>query len=410
MQPHVRLSRRSFLAASAVLAAAALCVPSAAYADPTSAEKMAEADEVRSRVSAMNSDLERLAEEYYAALDEHDAAVIARDEAQGRIDEASGRIRQLQEKLGTRATSMYRTGNSTMLDMLLGATTFEEFVTNWSLLTKMNKQDSLLINQTKELRAQIEVEEQEFANQERKASEKAEEARTTKEQAEVTVAALQAELDALDEEARQLLLKEEEEAAAALRAAEAERLAREQEEAERLARQQQSQNQNQTNNATPNEPTNTTDPDPTPDPTPDPVTPDEPDDPWVDPEPTPQPQPDPMPAPPANGSIVAYAEYCLGTPYVWGGNTPGVGLDCSGLTYWCYQQVGITIPRTTYGMKDAAAWVGSVSEAQPGDILWSYGHVGICTEAGGGTYIHAPTFGQVVSYSSWPQFSYALRF
>ena len=131
MQPHVHLSRRSFLAASAVLAAAALCVPSAAYADPTSAEKMAEADEVRSRVSAMNSDLERLAEEYYAALDEHDAAVIARDEAQGRIDDASSRIRQLQEKLGSRATSMYRTGNSTLLDMLLGATTFEEFVTNW---------------------------------------------------------------------------------------------------------------------------------------------------------------------------------------------------------------------------------------------------------------------------------------
>ncbi len=411
MQTNLPLSRRSFIAASAVLAAAAACVPSIAYADPTSAEKMAEADEVRSRVSAMNSDLERLAEEYYAALDEHDAAVIARDEAQGRIDEASSHIRQLQEKLGTRATSMYRTGNSSMLDMLLGATTFEQFVTNWSLLTKMNKQDALLINQTKELRQQIEVEEQEFANQERIASEKAEQARTTKEQAEVTVSALQAELDSLDEEARQLLLKEEEEAAAALRAAEAERLAREQEEAERQAREQAAQNQPQQTVSDPEPSTGNNDPEPNPSTPEEPETPSDPGNSWTEPDPEPEPDPTPsMPAPPANGSVVAYAEYCLGTPYVWGGNTPGVGLDCSGLTYWCYQQVGITIPRTTYGMKDAASWVGAVSEAQPGDILWSYGHVGICTEAGGGTYIHAPTFGQVVSYSSWPQFSYALRF
>ena len=113
---------------------------------------------------------------------------------------------------------------------------------------------------------------------------------------------------------------------------------------------------------------------------------------------------------PPNGSVVDYAVYCLGTPYVYGGNTPGVGLDCSGLTYWCYRQVGKTIPRTTYGMPGSAAWQGSVSEAQPGDVLWNSGHVAICTASGGGTYIHAPQPGDVVKYSSWPQFSLALRF
>ena len=50
-----------------------------------------------------------------------------------------------------------------------------------------------------------------------------------------------------------------------------------------------------------------------------------------------------------------------------------------------------------------------ISEAQPGDVLWTSGHVGICTSAGGGSYIHAPQPGQTVCESSWPQFVCALR-
>ena len=37
-------------------------------------------------------------------------------------------------------------------------------------------------------------------------------------------------------------------------------------------------------------------------------------------------------------AIVAAAYSQLGVPYVWGGSTPGVGLDCSGLTQYCYRQ------------------------------------------------------------------------
>src|SRR5699024_7865037 len=34
-----------------------------------------------------------------------------------------------------------------------------------------------------------------------------------------------------------------------------------------------------------------------------------------------------------------------GVPYVWGGTTPGQGLDCSGLTQWAYGDAGVEIPR-----------------------------------------------------------------
>ena len=83
---------------------------------------------------------------------------------------------------------------------------------------------------------------------------------------------------------------------------------------------------------------------------------------------------------PQAGAAVEAAQSALGTPYVWGGTTPGAGMDCSGLTQWAYAQAGVDIPRTA----DAQAVGPQVPADQlaPGDLAVWDGHVAMITGDG----------------------------
>lgn len=112
-----------------------------------------------------------------------------------------------------------------------------------------------------------------------------------------------------------------------------------------------------------------------------------------------KPAPAPAPTPSGGGSgntstaqaIVNAAYSQLGVPYVWGGTTPGVGLDCSGLTQYCHRVAGISIGRTSEVQGGGGK---AVSNPQPGDLVCYGSHIGIYI--GGGQMIHAPHTGDVV--------------
>ena len=104
-------------------------------------------------------------------------------------------------------------------------------------------------------------------------------------------------------------------------------------------------------------------------------------------------------APPnVHGGVVGIAMHYLGVPYVWGGSSPR-GFDCSGFVSYVFAQIGVSLPHSSYAQFGMGTSV-SISELQPGDLVFFTGasHEGIYI--GGGQFIHAPHTGDVVKISS----------
>ena len=186
----------------------ALGHPATALAEPTAADKQAEADAALASLNAMQDKLDQASNDHFAALSEQEEAEANRDAAQARIDELNGQITDLQDRLSSRARTMYRSGNTSMLDLLLGSTTFQAFANNWDLLTQINESDSQMVQQTKDLRAEVEGQEAVYAEQARVAQEKADEAARIEAEAASTVESMQATYDGLSAEAAELLEQE----------------------------------------------------------------------------------------------------------------------------------------------------------------------------------------------------------
>lgn len=96
----------------------------------------------------------------------------------------------------------------------------------------------------------------------------------------------------------------------------------------------------------------------------------------------------------AGNAVLEIAARYVGTPYVSGGSTPA-GFDCSGFVSYVYAQLGVSLPRTSGGIK-AAGTVISRADAQPGDLIWSPGHISIY--AGGNEQIDSPRPGKTIQF------------
>lgn len=377
--------RRSFVAGAATLGALAVANPLVAFATPTSAEKQAEADAAAAEAAAIETSaaekqaevdtalaslenmqvaLDEASQKYTQCILDEEAARARMEECQQRIEAKTAEMHDLQDTLSSRARNIYRQGNSSFIDVLLGADSFEEFASNWSLLNTITNQDAEFVAATRAARAELQEAHVELEEQEKIAQDNLDEAEKVRIEAEAMVAEMQAIYDSLSAEAAELL-----EQARAARAAEQTARA----EAEELARQEQAAREEAARRAAEAAAAAAA----------------------------------AQSASTGGGStavatesssgssggttyeggsdIVSRAYACLGAPYVWGAVGP-YGYDCSGLVSYCYlgthARMGTTYTFMTYPQ---------VSNPQPGDICTHSSHCGIYI--GNGQMIHASTYG-----------------
>jgi len=98
------------------------------------------------------------------------------------------------------------------------------------------------------------------------------------------------------------------------------------------------------------------------------------------------------------GGVVRLALEHQGEPYVWGAAGPD-RFDCSGLVWYVFRQLGVSLPRTVAGQYKSGRPIPK-DQLQPGDLVFfrNLGHVGIYI--GSNQFVHAPHTGSFVRVES----------
>lgn len=361
-------SKVALNAAFAAILAVGLSVPAASAFAAPSDDKQAEAQAALQKLNQYQSELDQASANYEAAHQEQIDAQNRVDEAQKQIEEKTAQIEKDQQRLSDRARDMYRSGDTNFLDVILGASSFEQFATTWNMLETLNGNDAELVSETKTAREDLQAAKQEAEEQAKVASDKAEEAKSVAEAADQKASEMQQTYNSLSAEAQELISQERaaQEARQQAAAAAAEQNGTAGNDAATTITNNNrnnttSSNSNSSSNSNKNNASSSA---------------------------TNNSKPQSV----SGNSVVNRAYSQLGKPYQWGAVGPN-SFDCSGLVSYCltgsYSRLGTT--GTFMG------WT-RVSSPQPGDICVNSHHCGIYI--GGGQMIHAPRTGDVVKVSS----------
>lgn len=361
-------SKVALNAAFAAILAVGLSVPAASAFAAPSDDKQAEAQAALQKLNQYQSELDQASANYEAAHQEQIDAQNRVDEAQKQIEEKTAQIEKDQQRLSDRARDMYRSGDTNFLDVILGASSFEQFATTWNMLETLNGNDAELVSETKTAREDLQAAKQEAEEQAKVASDKAEEAKSVAEAADQKASEMQQTYNSLSAEAQELISQERaaQEAQQQAAAAAAEQNGTAGNDAattitnnnrnNTTSNNSSSSSNSNKNNASSSATNNS------------------------------------KPQSVSGNSVVNRAYSQLGKPYEWSAVGPN-SFDCSGLVSYCltgsYSRLGTT--GTFMG------WT-RVSSPQPGDICVNSHHCGIYI--GGGQMIHAPRTGDVVKVSS----------
>lgn len=348
---------------SAALALALVLIvsqaPAPAFGTPSTPQieaKQAEAAAAQATLEQMNAELEVQIEEYNAITESLEQTREQIRVTQEDLQCARADLAEAQGRLSERATNIYKRGGTSLLEVFLGARTFNDFIALMDLAVRINESDARLVSGVKEAKSRVEA--TALALEQRQAEQIALQAEAASRAASIEAQVREQErfVGALNSEVQTLIAAEE----ARLAALAAER-------ARQAALVAASRSRSGGDRAA------------------------------TDPSALGQGHPE----------VVEIALGYIGVPYVWGGSSPS-GFDCSGFTQYCYRQIDLSLPRTSQSQYNTGQHIARdrLDLLRPGDLVFfgtdgdagQVHHVGMYV--GDGNYVHAPYTGAYVRVDS----------
>lgn len=324
-------------AAAAIVAIIVILVvfvlPNVAFA-ATSDEIKTELQDAKTELNRLYEETEAVSEELNKTISELETTKANVQSTQDEARETNKKLNELQGQLRRRVRSNYKSGDIDLIEIVLSCSTFEEFTEAVKFATHISDNETATIKQTNELRQQLSEQLDNLQALQQQQQQLVDEQDYQQRQLQAAAAEQESYVANLDEKLQEQLRIEEEERKEAERKAREEAERKEQERQAELERQQQ-QEQQPAETTTPTTPQSTDE---------------------------------------RRQTLVNCAKSQLGLPYIWGGKTPGVGMDCSGLVSWCYDQIGIHMPHYHASIAEYVRERRSVEELEPGDVvLWMGG-------------------------------------
>jgi cell wall-associated NlpC family hydrolase len=349
-----------------ILAALLAAVP--AFADPSISSKQAEAQRVMGELQQLDSSLERAVEQYHYATLKLERIRRAQKQNGYELGVAQRNLKRSQQVIAQRLVTLYTSDQNSTLEVILGAKSLDDILSRVDAATRVSSLDTRVLHEVRTFRTAVKKHQRELAAAKKQQDNLVAERASQRNAIESRLAERRRFLASVKSEIVQLQAQQHARELQMARAAQ-ERLASHQREAQQAA-------ESTVVGATAEAVGSTAETEG--------VT---------------------VAPPPTHGGVVGVAMSYLGTPYVWGGGSPG-GFDCSGLVAYSYAQVGVSLPHSSYAQYSAGVPV-SRDQLQPGDLVFfdGLGHVGIYI--GGDQFVHAPHSGDVVKVSSLGESWYA---
>jgi cell wall-associated NlpC family hydrolase len=348
-----------------ILAALLAAVPAFATPGPSVSAKRAEAQRVLGEIHQLDSGLTQANERLnFANLKLTEVRTnIAENRHELRV--ATRNLKISQQNLAKRLVTLYSKGETSTLEVLLGARSLVEVINQIDAESRISKLDATVVAQVRSYKKSIHIHKRELTRQEVKVRGLVAQRSAQQRAIQSRLAQRQRLLSSLNGEIQRLIAQQQARELAASRAARTRALA---------GRNFGAESSSTVIGATAATPEGAT------------VVP-----------------------PSSYGGAVGVAMSFLGTPYVWGGASPG-GFDCSGLVVYSYARLGVSLPHSSYALWNVGVAVSS-DQLAAGDLVFfsGLGHMGMYI--GGGQFVHAPHTGDVVKISDMsPGSHYASRF